>query len=113
MIPRRIHAIIDYLVGVSLVLAPFVLGFADGGNAQWVTIGFGLVAVLYSLLTDYELGLVGLFSYRNHLVVDILFALALIAAPWALAFHETVWWPHFAVGVTGLLVVALSWRARA
>jgi hypothetical protein len=28
-IPTRIHGAIDYLPGLALIIAPFVLGFAD------------------------------------------------------------------------------------
>ena len=42
------HGVIDYVLGVLLILAPFALGFADNGPAQWVPITLGAAAILYS-----------------------------------------------------------------
>jgi hypothetical protein len=110
MISTRLHGVIDYLVGLVLLAAPFVLGFADGGVAQWTTIAFGLVAIAYSLFTDYELGLVRTLSFRTHLVLDVIFALLLAASPWLFGFSNLIAWPHVLIGAAGLLVVSLSRR---
>jgi hypothetical protein len=29
MIPTHVHGVIDYLVGIVMILAPYILGFAD------------------------------------------------------------------------------------
>ncbi len=113
MIPTKLHGVIDYLVALFLVAAPFVFGFADGGPAQHATIGLGIFVIVYSLLTDYELGAVRLLSFPTHLVLDIVFALALIASPWLLGFSNLIWWPHVLFGVAALAVVALSARSAA
>ena len=55
-IPTRVHGAIDYLWGVALIASPWLLGFATGGAAQWVAVAFGAGAILYSLVTVYELG---------------------------------------------------------
>ena len=111
MIPTKLHGIIDYLVAVILIAAPFILGFADGGPAQYATIGLGVFVVAYSMLTDYELGAVRLFSFPAHLVLDVVFALALIASPWLFSFSTLIWWPHVLFGTAALAVVALSARS--
>ena len=56
-IPTRIHGAIDYLTGLALIMAPFVLGFADNGPAQWVPMILGAAILIMSLMTDYELSL--------------------------------------------------------
>ncbi len=33
-IPTRIHGMMDYLMGVLLIVAPCLFGFADGGAAM-------------------------------------------------------------------------------
>jgi hypothetical protein len=35
-IPTRTHGVIDYLMGALLIVAPYLLGFADDTMAQWV-----------------------------------------------------------------------------
>lgn len=55
-LPTSVHGIVDYLVGALLIVAPLVLGFDQGGMETLVPIVLGFSAILYSLLTDYELG---------------------------------------------------------
>lgn len=113
MIPTRVHGVIDYVVALILIAAPFLLGFADGGEAQYVTMGLGAFVIVYSLLTKYELGAIGLLSFSTHLALDVVFALALIGSPWLFGFSNLVWWPHVLFGVAALIVVGLSARHTA
>jgi hypothetical protein len=85
-----------------------VLGFADNGAAQYITMGLGVFAILYSLPTDYEFGVVRRLSFRSHLILDVVFAVALAASPWLFGFDDLIWWPHALIGVAALVVVALS-----
>ena len=62
IIPTRIHAMMDYLVGALLVVAPWLLGFANGGAAQWVPVILGLGVIAYSLVTRYEYSVAGMLS---------------------------------------------------
>ena len=76
-IPSRVHGMLDYVVGVLLILAPFVLGFADGGAALWTPILIGAGLLVASMLTDYELGLVRAIPMTAHLWLDVLAQLEL------------------------------------
>jgi hypothetical protein len=71
MIPTHVHGTINYIVCTLLILAPFILGFADGTPAQWVPIILGASAMFYSLLTDYELGVARVIPMPVHLGLDI------------------------------------------
>jgi hypothetical protein len=110
MISSRVHGVIDYIVGIVLILAPIVLGFADGSAAQWVPQILGILVLLMSLLTAYEYSIAKLIPYRVHLVVDIVESVILIISPWVFGFAGKIWWPHVLVGVIELIVIALSWR---
>ena len=110
MIPTRGHGIIDYIVGVLLVLAPFVLGFADGTAAQWVPIVLGIGALLYSLLTDYEVGMVRAIPMPVHLGLDVASGLLLAASPWLFGFADRVWVPHVVVGVMEIVIPLVTQR---
>jgi hypothetical protein len=108
MIPPRIHGIIDYVVALLLILAPFVLGFADGSAAQWVPIWTGVAIIGVSLLTRYELSALKLIPYPVHLALDVAVGLFLLTSPWLFGFADRIWWPHVTVGVLSFIVVALS-----
>jgi len=113
MISSRTHSVIDYIVGVILLVAPYVIGFADGTAVQYVPQVLGVLALLMSLTTRYELSVAKLIPYRTHLVLDIVQSVILLLSPWLFGFASRIWWPHVLVGLLEIVVVALSWRGAA
>ncbi len=99
VIPTRVHGIVDYLMGVVLIVAPWILGFADGGAEQWVPIILGAGTIVYSLMTDYELGVVKLIPMPTHLAIDLVAGILLAASPWLFGFADNVYWPHLILGI--------------
>lgn len=95
----RVHGILDYLVGGLLAAAPWVLGFGRGGAETWVPVALGGGVILYSLFTDYELGVVKKLQMTVHLWLDAIGGVFLAASPWIFGFDPHVWIPHVAVGV--------------
>lgn len=98
-IPTRTHGILDYVMGVILIAAPWILGFADGGAKQWVPIIIGALIIGQSLMTDYELGVVKVIPMGAHLMMDIVTGLVLAASPWVFGFADEIWWPHLVFGL--------------
>jgi hypothetical protein len=98
-IPTSAHGILDYVVGLALLAAPWLFGFADNETARWVTMAIGAAAILYSLLTDYELGVIRTIPMPVHLMLDAMSGILLAASPWLFGFSEEVWIPHVIVGV--------------
>lgn len=110
MIPRSVHALIDYIYAFVLIGAPYVLGFSGFEAEHLVLWGVGFGVILYSLLTNYSLGLLHLIPFRAHLVLDALAGVFLIASPWLFGFAERVWVPHVVFGLFDLGAVLLSRR---
>ena len=108
-VPTRVHGMADYLIGALLVLAPWLFGFADGGAETWVPVVLGAGVVLYSLLTDYELGLVRRIPMRVHLGLDLAGGAVLAASPWVFGFADRVWLPHL---ILGLLEIGAALTTR-
>lgn len=98
-IPTRIHGFLDYGMGLLLILAPWIFGFADGGPETWVPVILGIGAIGYSLFTDYELGMVRVLPMATHLMLDIASGLVLAVSPWILGFADDVWVPHVILGI--------------
>lgn len=98
-IDTRTHGMMDYLMGILLIISPWLFGFADGGAAQWVPIILGLGALLYSVITDYEMGLLKIIPMSAHLMIDILSGVFLAASPWIFGFAEEVYLPHLILGI--------------
>jgi len=99
MIPTRTHGILDYIVGVALIAAPWLFGFAQGGSETWIPVLIGALVIGQSLFTDYEYGLVRAIPMRVHLMVDIVAGLFLAISPWLFGYHVLVWAPHLIVGL--------------
>lgn len=98
-IPTQVHGILDYLIGVLLIAAPWVLGFTDAGIGTWLPVVLGAGVILYSLMTDYELGAVRAISMPVHLMLDAGGGLLLAVSPWLFGFSDLVWVPHLVVGL--------------
>ncbi len=95
----RMHGMADYLVGIILILAPYLLGFADGSAAQWVPQILGVLAILSALMTDYELGAMRVIPMPVHLGLDFVSGLFLLASPWIFGFADRIAWPHVLFGL--------------
>ena len=54
IIPFKLHGWIERLVGPSLVVMPFILGFANDAAARNFYVFIGLVIIVVGMLTDYE-----------------------------------------------------------
>jgi len=98
-IPTRVHGLLDYCVGLLLILAPWLLGFARQGAETWVPVALGVGALLYSLCTDYEWGAVRAIPMPVHLGLDFGSGVLLGASPWLFGFAQEVWVPHLAIGL--------------
>ncbi|MEO7350141.1 MAG: hypothetical protein ABIW32_09850 [Terrimesophilobacter sp.] len=111
-IPTKVHGVLDYLVAIALILAPWIFGFANiGGPAVIIPVVLGVGLIVYSLFTRYELGAFKLIAMPIHLVFDIAASLFLIASPFIFGFINeapNAWVPHIVVGVAVIIVVAFS-----
>lgn len=99
VLPTKTHGYLDYLLGALLIIAPWLFGFADGGAKQWVPVVLGAAVIVYSLLTDYELGVARAIPMPVHLVLDAGGGLVLAVSPWLFGFADDIWWPHVVFGL--------------
>ncbi len=116
-IDTRAQGVLDYLVGVVLVLAPWIFQFNDVAAAKWVAIGVGLAMIATALMTNYELGVAKLIPMHVHLVMDALIGAFLALSPWIFGFSDegtNAWLPHVVVGLAeiGIAAVSSPWPRR-
>ena len=98
-IPTRVHGVLDYLVGALLIAAPWLLNFNRVGAETWVPVILGVGALIYSLLTNYELGVVRRIPVGTHLGLDAASGVLLALSPWLFGFSSYVFWPHLILGL--------------
>lgn len=110
IISTRTHGYLDYIVGVLLIAAPWVFDFARNGAETWVPVILGIGTILYSLLTDYELGAFHLIPMRTHIKLDIAGGFLLAVSPWLFGFAEYIWQPHLLLGIVEIAVALMTKR---
>ena len=110
LLSTRAHAVIDYLTGALLILAPHLFGFATGGAEQWVPQILGAAILAMSLLTRYELSVAKIIPLGLHLGVDFAGGLLLAVSPWLFGFADLIWWPHLLIGLIEIVVAAVTER---
>ena len=106
-LPTRVHGFLDYIVGVALIAAPWIFQFSEYRAATVVPIVLGIGLILYSLLTDYELGLARVLPMAMHNLFDIVAGIFLAASPWIFGFADesaNVWVPHVIVGIAVIVL---------
>ena len=99
IIPTKVHAVLDYLMGVLLIAAPWIFDFNRGGAEMWVPVILGAGVILYSLFTDYEYSISRSISMKTHLALDVISGIFLAASPWIFGFSEYVYLPHLIFGI--------------
>lgn len=98
----RAHGILDYVVGVLLMIVPDLLGFQDiGGAAVAVPRVMGGLILIQAILTRYDMGLVQILPFSFHVSMDYLVGIFLVASPILFGFADEsaiAWLPHVLVG---------------
>jgi hypothetical protein len=86
-VTQKIHALIDYPVAITLIAMPFILGLGSSNPlALWLSVGTGVAALILTLLTDHETGVVRVLPYSLHLAVDFMVGVTFAIAPSVLGF---------------------------
>ena len=98
-IGTKTHGYLDYTMGLLLIVAPWLFGFARGGAETWVPVILGISTIIYSLVTKYELGVYPMISMRTHLAIDLVSGILLAVSPWLFGFAGYVWAPHLILGI--------------
>ena len=106
-IPTKFHAPLDYIVGVALIAAPWIFQFSEHLAATLVPIVLGIGLITYSLLTDYELGVIKVAPMAVHNLIDVVAGTVLAASPFIFGFADesaNVWAPHVVVGLAAIFL---------
>lgn len=113
LIPQDIHSLLDYQGSLSVLGAGLLSGCAVA-RAAGVVLGSAGLGV--SLLTDYRLSLRKLIPIEVHEVIDHVWSLGVIAAPFLLGYSRRSRWVtgvNVLVGVSTLLAsLVTDYRAQ-
>lgn len=112
VLSTRVHGTLDYVLGLGLLLFPWIFGFAAvGGAATWVPITLGVAIIIYSLGTDHEWGMLRVVPMGYHVALDLFGGIFLSLSPWIFGFADeetNAWLPHVTLGLVLILVYFVS-----
>src|SRR4051794_20196320 len=86
-LPRFVHGIWEYAVGVLLVASPFLFHFDDAG-AKAVAIVVGIAVIGLAASTAGASGLVDQIGLKAHAAFDYVVVAVLVASPFLFGFTD-------------------------
>jgi hypothetical protein len=113
-IPRFIHGLAEYLAGVLLIAAPFLLGF-DSGAAIAAGIVLGVLVIFIAASTEGPTSLSNALQIQLHVLLDYALAAVLIACPFVFGFSDEGGATAFFIGIGVLhllLTIGTRFRSR-
>jgi hypothetical protein len=110
LISTRTHGIIDYALGLMIIISPWTFSFSSSGAATVCALCAGSFTIALSLVTRFEGGAYKLIGLKFHLGSDALLGSLLAASPWIFKFSERVFKPHLVFGLALVFVSLLTDR---
>jgi SPW repeat len=83
-IPLRLHAALEPIAALLLIVAPWLFGFSDVTSATIVSVAVGALMLLTGMTTRWRWSLMKAIPLRTHFRMDLLLGIVLIAAPFVL-----------------------------
>lgn len=111
-IPRFVHGILEYLLGVLFIAAPFLFDFKSGA-ATGMSVAVGVLILIFAAASEGPVSLVNQLPVLLHVAMLYLLAIFLVAAPFLLGFSdEGAPRNFFMIGGVWLLLVTIGTRFR-
>jgi hypothetical protein len=103
------HAAVEPVAAIILILSSWIFDFASNGTAQAVTIIIGALMLAAGSMTNWRLSVMRLIPLRMHLMTDLLFGVVLVISPFIFGFSGNGGATRFAIIFGALeLLTALS-----
>ncbi|MCV0427799.1 MAG: hypothetical protein K5905_20270 [Roseibium sp.] len=107
-VTKTMHAYLDYPVAFGLIALPMLLNLGQSSPlAFWLSVVTGVAALILTILTDHETGLIRVLPYSFHLIVDFAVGVVFLAAPFALGFSGIDFAYYIVNALAVLTVVSL------
>jgi hypothetical protein len=104
-----LHGFLDYAAAAALIVLPVFLQLQEqSALVYWFSIAGGAGLMLYSLLTNYALGVKRIIPYRGHLLLDAIASIAFIALAFLHDGTAMTLWYSLIMGAGVVVVIALS-----
>jgi hypothetical protein len=111
-IPRPVHGILDYLMGILVTASPWLFGFSGQYMAPQIATTIGIVLIGVSLVTNYEAGVIHLLPFAAHRFTDFIIGIALLGSTWHFSMGGRAGIVFTILGAVHLVMTALTRRPR-
>ncbi len=111
VIPTSVHGMLDYLASGANLAFPALLKLDDAPAAALIPRLDGIAGAGYSLITDYEFGLLKVLPMPVHLIFDAAKGALLASSPWLFGFAKNgprYWLPHVLMSTADILAAMTS-----
>ncbi|HEX9980379.1 MAG TPA: SPW repeat protein [Flavobacterium sp.] len=98
-IETKTHGYLDYLMGILLIVLPGLMGLDMNSAQSIVPMVIGVMTIVMSLMTAYELSITNIIPMATHLMMDLLAGIVLAASPWIFGFADEIYLPHLILGI--------------
>lgn len=102
IISSRAHTYIGTVVGIVLIVAPWIFQFDEVNAAKWSAIGVGIFVIINELMTTSPASPMKVVPMRLHIMLDVVTGIFLLATPFLFRFSDedaNAWVPHIVVGL--------------
>ena len=107
-VTKQIHAYLDYPVAIALIGLPFLLNLGTSNPLAFqLSVITGVAALILTILTDHQLGVIRVVSYKIHLIVDFLVGIVFVLAPFIFSFEGLDAYYYWLNGAAVLFVVSM------
>ncbi|MEL6833754.1 MAG: hypothetical protein AAFP77_12220 [Bacteroidota bacterium] len=107
-VTKQIHAYLDYPVAIALIGLPFLLGLGSSNPLAFqLSVITGVAALILTILTDHQLGVIQVIPYKTHLLVDFLVGVVFVLAPFLFSFEGLDAYYYWLNGAAVLFVVSM------
>lgn len=110
-IPLNVHAMLDPVIAIVIIAAPWIFGFSDVGDAKVVCIAVGVIMLIGGSMTAWRLSIARVIPLRMHMATDLLLGTVLILAPFVLGFSDDGGATRFMV-IAGVLEILAALGTR-
>jgi SPW repeat len=111
LIPLNTHAMLEPIIALVVIAAPWIFGFSDVNDAKAVCIAVGVIMLIAGSMTDWRLSLARVIPLPVHMATDLLLGAVLILAPFVLGFSGEGGATRFTV-IAGVLEILTALATR-
>lgn len=87
-IPLNVHAMLEPLMAVLIIAAPWIFGFSETTSATAICVIVGVTMLLVGSMTDWRLSLARVIPLRMHMMGDLLLGAVLLLSPLVFGFAD-------------------------